>query len=129
MLWARTGMRRGAWCALFALTLQFTAAFGHVHGGDGVRLHGRAPLSMLAVESASVGMPDTPAVPVMPGALFPDYCAICVVVGLTGNALPAAAPVLAPPAAGPRQRLFADVDSVAASSPHRVFQARAPPRV
>ena len=48
MHWVRTKLRFGAWCALFALAVQFTISFGHVHAPEIAPLALGSPLSALA---------------------------------------------------------------------------------
>jgi Protein of unknown function (DUF2946) len=115
-------MRLGTWCALFALALQFTLAFGHVHRGETA-----AALSALSGHGPAATMPDDPAAPPAPVGLAFDYCAICAVVNLTGNAVPTATPGLPVPVVIRSQRFWPDAHTAASAFPHRLFQARAPP--
>jgi hypothetical protein len=122
MGWIRTKTRFGAWCALFALAIQFTLSFGHAHSLA-------SPLGELqraAVSDAghSTAMPGAPA---NPASLAFDYCAICAVVNLTGSAVPAAAPGFAVPFASHTIRFWSHFGDATAAPPHRLFRARAPP--
>ena len=127
MRWFRTKMRFGVWCALFALAIQFTASFGHVHLPEIARLSGGLLAAAAPDHGPSGAMPSAPAVPAKPPGLAFDYCAICAVINLAGSAVPAAAPILSAPAAFHLVRFWPDADIVSAASPHRFFNARAPP--
>jgi hypothetical protein len=78
----RSNARFGSWLALFALALQLTLSFGHVH----VSGHfGRAaPWFAAGLEMpASGGIPDKPA----KHTKFTDFCAICAVVQMASSSL------------------------------------------
>jgi hypothetical protein len=125
MRWIRDNLRVGVWCALFALAVQFTVSFGHVHVSDLAR--GSGSLAVFAADQSSPPAPsDLPVPPGKPaGAL--DYCAICAVINLAGSVVPASAPVLPVAVAFHPVQFWSDGDAVLAASPHRLFKARAPP--
>jgi hypothetical protein len=95
MRWFRTNARGCGWFALFALALQLSLSFGHVHADDFGRPH----------PDAIIG---TTGAPPAPGSDPPSrhdhdyyYCAICAVIALAGALLlpapPAVAVAYAPP--------------------------------
>jgi hypothetical protein len=109
--------------ALMALALQVILSFGHTH------LYAPARASMASATAAGSGTcllsehapghnPD--------GSLDPD-CAICALIQLVANSAPSVAPDLPIPANFGLIGLHASAELVPASSPHSLFQARAPP--
>lgn len=125
--WVRTKVRFGATCALLALAIQFTLSFGHAHRRD-IGSFG-ASLQIAHVDLApAVALPRAPAVPSIPRGLAFDYCEICAVSSLAGSAIPAAPPELLMAVVAQRIRFFLPIAAVQVASPHRLFQARAPPQ-
>jgi hypothetical protein len=128
MRWFRAKARFGAWCALFALTLQLTLSFGHVH----VAGFGATKSTLLAAWTTQPSAPsaDAPATPTKraPSGLAHDQCAICSLVQLAAAAVPSAAPALPLPLVASQVRLGTGVEFVLAASPHFSFSARAPPQ-
>jgi hypothetical protein len=128
MRWFRANARFGAWCALFALALQLTLSFGHVH----VAGFGATKSTLLAAWTTQPSAPsaDAPAAPTKqaPSGLAHDPCAICTVMQLAGAAVPSAAPALPLPLVASQVRLGTSVEFVLAASPHISFSARAPPQ-
>jgi hypothetical protein len=129
MRWIRANLRFGAWCALFALAVQFALSFGHVHFPG--RVGGTPALLALLVAPSPAIAPDAAAKPAKPAKsqIAHDQCAICASIQLAGSLLPAAAPILSLPANPGRPWLGFDIARVLAASPHHSFQARAPPTV
>ena len=113
-------MQLGAWCALFALAIQFAVSFGHAHSAELGSSVG--PLSLTA--PSGHGPPEVPAK--LPGTAS-DLCAICAVTNLAANALPAAAPGLPVPISVNPIAFRPVFEASAVASPHRLFRARAPP--
>jgi hypothetical protein len=117
MRWFRTHIGWGSRLALFALAVQLTLSFAHVHATD----PGRA----LAVTAAPNGSGNAPSSksdgPADPG------CAICALIQLAATATPSAAPALPSLAATGHIRLVPLDQSLLAGSPRLVFRARAPP--
>jgi hypothetical protein len=72
-------------------------------------------------------MPNAPAVPVKPAHWAFDYCAICAVINLAASTVLAAAPALFVPGAFHPVLFWPDTDAALTASPHRLFNARAPP--
>src|SRR5882762_9293799 len=76
----RSNARFGSWLALFALALQLTLSFGHVH----LNAHFSGAWSTASQEMpASGGVPDKPA----KHTKFTDFCAICAVVHMASSLL------------------------------------------
>jgi hypothetical protein len=123
MSWVRSNLRFGSWCALFALTIQLLVLFNHVHCAQSACW----PASQPAVGGVGGGTADASAEskPATPAA--GEYCLLCAVIHLAGNALPAAPPAQRLPAAIDLRRPWTDLSVVLAATPHRIFQARAPP--
>src|SRR3977135_4070182 len=122
MLWVRTNRRIGAAVALFALAVQLVLSFGHVHLDKAALF---APAGISAPQTAGGG--DAPPDPDRrPGAA--DFCAICATISLASTQLLPEPTRLTPPVAHspPGSREFEA--ALAASAPHLLSQARAPPR-
>lgn len=118
-------MRMAAWCALFALAIQFALSFGHVHGLAQASPFGAA--AVLSDHGSSTATPAGPAAPKNPDGLAVDICAICAVTNLAGSALMVVAPALPTPVAVHLTLPIPVPDAVPAASTRRLFQARAPP--
>ena len=86
MRWFRSNRVLGAQAALFALLVQFTLAFGHIHVGQ------TNVAALVAVTLADDGL-GSPAVPDQDHPAD-GICAICATVHMTGSALAAASPDL-----------------------------------
>jgi hypothetical protein len=120
MSWVRSNLKFGSWCALFALAIQLIVLFNHVHCQQVACWPGSQP----AIGTTADGSGDAPAQG-KPAAA--DYCMLCAVSHLAGNAVPATAPiaVLSPAAdAGP---VWTDLAHLLPATSHGIFQARAPP--
>ena len=128
MRWIRSKLRFGAWCALFALTVQFALSFGHVH----VAGFGSTKSTLLTAWTTQSSAPsaDAPAVPAKhaPKSIAHDQCAICTVIQLAAAAVPSAGPALELPLVSSQARLGTSVELVLAAAPHVSFSARAPPQ-
>jgi len=127
MGWVRSNIRAGSWCALFALVIQFALSFGHVHRGE-------FPQGLIASRSAiatSAALPGSEVSSALakPIGLAEDYCAICAVMVLANSVRPAVAPAFPRPAGSIAARFWMAAEVLAATSLHRLFQARAPPLV
>ena len=127
MHWVRSNIRPGSWCALLALAIQFALSFGHVHRAEFPWVSGRATPSALTTVAASVTGSVAAAGPAKPIGLASDYCAICAVIAVGKSVRPAAAPSLPMLAGNIGVRFWAQAEAFSATSPHRLFQARAPP--
>jgi predicted membrane metal-binding protein len=126
MRWVRSNIRLGSWCALLALAIQFVLSFGHVHRAEFPWVSGHANLSALTASAVSVTGSDASAA-AKPIGLASDYCAICAVMVLANSVRPAAAPSSPLPAGNIGVRFWMQAEVFSATSPHRLFQARAPP--
>jgi len=121
MLWIRANRRIGAAVALFALAVQLVLSFGHVHL-DKTALF--APTAVSAPQTASGDAPPDP--DRRPGAA--DFCAICATLSLASTLLLPEPSRLAPPIAHSHAWPREFEAALAASAPHLLSQARAPPR-
>jgi hypothetical protein len=120
-------MRFGAACALLALAIQFSLSFGHAHRRE-IAPFGAFVQFMHLDHAPLVAMLHAPAVPIIPGGMAFDFCEICAVASLAGSAIPAAPPELFVAVVVHQIRFWLQADAAYAVSPHRLFQARAPPR-
>ena len=123
MRWIRLNRRIGAWAALFALAVQLTLSFGHVHLDK--MAFSRLPAHAAQVHAADGNTPSRPGHP----SDANDFCAICATIAMVASSvLPTPAP-LPEPVAG----LFAwtrEFDArLISREPHTLFQARAPPSI
>lgn len=118
MGWVRAERRLGGWLALFALALQLTLSFGHIHAEDFYR-DASPQISHVAGEAG--GAPAAPA---------PDHddCSICVTAHLTGAAALPAPLQFALPLPEPFAWRAAIEHRVVPHAVRQPFQARAPPQ-
>jgi len=128
MGWVRSNIRAGSWCALFALVIQFALSFGHVHRGQFPQGLMSAIRSAIATSAALPGS-EASSASAKPIGLAEDYCAICAVIVLANSVRPAVAPTSPTPAGSIAARFWTAAEVLAATSLHRLFQARAPPLV
>jgi hypothetical protein len=116
----RTQRRFGGWLALFALGLQLTLSFGHIHAEDFAR-------AGVAATAQSQAAPDGDH---NSGGQDRDHdgCAICAVMHLAATSLVPAPPSLSlPPAATFVTLITLDATALPPSA-RQPFQARAPPQ-
>jgi hypothetical protein len=102
--------------ALFALAVQFTLAFGHVHADFATATPG-----VVASIAPSSSDHDTDSAP------GHDACAICAVTAMTGTGIASAPPALPLPHAFNAPRLAARPEVAIASPRLRAFPPRGPP--
>jgi hypothetical protein len=135
MRWVRKHATFGAIGALFALAVQVTLSFGHVHlDGAGRPLAGVADAARLALK-APVALVDKPVLAANPAApakphsngAHGDFCAICVVTQLAGALMPATASALPLPGLLGDAPVRIDAERALAAAPFIPFQARGPP--
>jgi hypothetical protein len=109
--------------ALFALAVQVVLSFGHVHLDD------LAPASAKSAPAIGAGkLLLSEQAPIRgSGAALDADCPLCALLQLLATAAPAVAPALPLPASSGSIRLQAPMELASASSPHVLFQARAPP--
>jgi hypothetical protein len=124
MHWFRSKLQLGSRLALFALAVQLALSFGHVH------LHNLVPVTP---KSATIGSGTALLSQSAPshnpnGSLDAD-CPICALIQLVASSAPSVAPVLPLPANPGSTGRQASAELALASSPHFLFQARAPPSV
>ena len=120
MRWVRQHVRHGTWLALFALAVNFTLAFGHVHA---LNNSGRTPplIAGLAALHQDRNHHD-------PANGHADYiCPICMAATAMGTALAPAPPAL--PAVFIATAIDHPVDRSrdAPRPPHTAFESRGPP--
>jgi Protein of unknown function (DUF2946) len=137
MKWFRSNIKRGSRLALFALAVQFAAAFGHFHGA----VAQAAPALQSAATQSESSTTDRLAAPGAISALHQqqpasdgdsdqqpnDACAICAVISLAGTVLFATPPLLLLPQAIELLYLTATAEFVHLNSARVAFQPRAPP--
>jgi hypothetical protein len=88
MRWFRKHIGHGSWLALVALAINFTLAFGHVHGLDGHDSERPLILAMVAGDSGQSQKHH-------PADHHADYlCPICMAVAIMGNGLASTPPAL-----------------------------------
>jgi hypothetical protein len=109
--------------ALFALAAQVIVSFGHVH------LDHPAPATTTSATAIGLGA-------VLPGGGAPGHrpdgspdadCQICALLQLMAMSAASVAPALPLPTSFRSIRLQAPAELAVSSSPHSLFQARAPP--
>jgi hypothetical protein len=120
MGWFRSNVRSGAWCALFALAVQFALLFGHIHL-DGIEQHpaDAVGLSAQAHEPTLPGHPE--------GEADRHFCFVCRLIHLADTVVPAASPALPLPILVSPTRLTSGTGREHAAPRPSHFQARAPP--
>lgn len=122
MRWFRQHIRNGSWLALVALAINFTLAFGHIHGFDG-KVPERTGVLIAAIEASDSGPSQR-----HPADGHADYlCPICMAATAMGSALAPAPPAL--PIEFAEARIDHPIDQfVSAPRPPRAaFQSRGPP--
>ena len=123
MRWIRLNRRIGAWAALFALAVQLTLSFGHVHLDKSALT--RLPAQATQWQTADGNAPSRPA----PHSDANDFCAICATIAMVASSvLPTPAPLPAP-VATPHLWAREFASALPARKAHTLFQARAPPFV
>jgi hypothetical protein len=126
MRWIRSNMRGLARLALFALAVQFTVTFGHVH------VDGSSQASTHATQTATADQALTRlsaahnnGQPLRGAAVFD--CPICALIQLASTSAPSAAPPLPIPAMLGGTILYAHAAPDFAASLRLAFQPRGPP--
>jgi hypothetical protein len=123
MRWIRLNRRIGAWAALFALAVQITLSFGHVHLGK--IAPSRLPAHANQWQAADGNAPSRPS----HGSDADDFCAICATIAMVASSvLPESAPLVAP-IAQPHAWTHDFASALPTRPAHFLFQARAPPFV
>jgi len=122
--WLRYDGRVGSWLALFALAIQLTVSFGHVHL-EGIVRTDPAHMTLAAAGHASQYLLAQP--PGTAGGDNDDYCPICASVYLTATSFIPAAPMLSLPSASTAVEHFKRHVPVFFAPRRLAFQSRAPP--
>src|SRR5947207_1138659 len=126
MYWFRAHLRLGSGLALVALVVQIAVSLVHAHFGGFTQPPDKPEITIQAGETATA-LPSTPAPDRKSNGLADPYCPVCALIHLAGTGLPSAPPALALPGLAVRITLEPRVEFALAASPHRLFQARAPP--
>jgi hypothetical protein len=120
MRWFRTNRRFSGTLALFALALQFTLAFGHIHLRDFAGIPGVAVAQAQASSDQSPGHNDA-------DQSADHYCLVCATVSLAGTlVMPALVALPLPELSGAAQHWYVHSASLGRTA-HAHFRARAPP--
>jgi hypothetical protein len=121
MRWIRRNRRIGAWAALFALAVQITLSFGHIHIG-------KIASATQAAHATQWQLSDRNA-PARSGhhSDANDFCAICATIAMVASSVVPEPSLPVPPIAAPYawSRQFAS--ALRSRQAHFLFQARAPP--
>jgi hypothetical protein len=121
MRWIRGNRRIGAWAALFALAVQVTLSFGHIHL-DKIALS-RQPTHATQLQAADgKSRPGH-----QPGAN--DFCEICATIAMVASSVLPTPAALPAPVATPYSWAREFASAPLAREAHYFFQARAPPVV
>jgi hypothetical protein len=123
MRWFRSKLHSGSRLALFALALQAVLSFGHVHLHD----LAQASTKTAMVTGSGTALPSERAPGHDPRGAPESDCPICALIQLVAISTPAVPPALPLPKSFGLIRLRAPTELASASSPHLLFQARAPP--
>jgi hypothetical protein len=115
--------RFGGWLALFALGLQLTLSFGHIHAEDFAPANAAVAQNQTAPQNAPGHQPSH-----QNDGDHDDVCAICAVMHMAGTSLLPGAPSVAL-SADIISTVFVAADLIALPpSARQSFQARAPPQ-
>jgi hypothetical protein len=118
--WFRTNRRFAGTLALFALALQFTLAFGHIHLRDFAGVPG------VAVAQAQATTTD-PADDHNPGHSIDGYCLICATTNVAGTLVLPDLVALPVPVASIDTSYGHYCSTSCSRIDHALFRARAPP--
>jgi hypothetical protein len=123
MDWFRSNLRLGSRLALLALAVQVILSFGHVH------LSNTSPASAPSATAIAAGavLPSGGAPSHHPDGSPDADCQICALLQLVATSAAPVPPALPLPTSFRSIRRQAPVELIAESSPHSLFQARAPP--
>ena len=126
MRWFRSNIRAGSRLALLALAIQITVAFGHVHlyGFGPASAKAGAPVEIFAAEAPGPRDPLP-----NPGGPADRDCPICALIQSAATSAPSVAPALPLPLKFIPVRREAQTELAQATSPHFLFEARAPPSI
>jgi hypothetical protein len=117
----------GAWCALFALAVQFALSSGHICGGGVASPFGAAASNVVLDQAPPLDAPDGSPVPQKQQGPALNFCAICAATRMAGSALVATAPSLPIPLTSYPCPVRPGADGAMPGAPPHFFEARAPP--
>ena len=120
MRWFRANRRFSGTLALFALALQFTLAFGHIHLREFAGVPGVAAAQTLATTADPTGNNST-------GHSADDYCLICATTNLAGTLVLPDLVALPVPVQSTDTSYAYVCSAVCGRIDHALFRARAPP--
>lgn len=115
----RNNRRFGGWLALFALAVQLTLSFGHVHL-EGIRGGADARVSLIT---------ERPELPAQHPGNDADHCAICATIHLASTSFLPDPPQLPLPFVSQTIEHFHHVAFTFIAPQRTAFQSRAPPLV
>jgi hypothetical protein len=123
MRWLRSNIRGVSCLALFALALQITLSFGHIHRSN---IYGANGATAISAALATTG--ESPSGPSDRSSKHSDdYCAICATMSLLGNSFVAQAPHLPVPFVSHAAEQIDRVALTFIATPRASYQSRAPP--
>ena len=120
MRWFRANRRFSGTLALFALALQFTLAFGHIHLREFAGVPGVAAAQTPATTADPAGDSN-------PGRSADDYCLICATTALAGTLVLPDLVALPVPAQATDTSYAYVCSAFCGRIDHALFRARAPP--
>jgi hypothetical protein len=120
MHWYRTNRRFSGALALFALALQITLAFGHIHLRDFAGVPG-------VVAAATHADAQQPAGPNDADHSTHDYCLVCATVSLAGTLVVPDLAALPVPLHSTQAQPWHSCTAACGRRDHALFRARAPP--
>jgi hypothetical protein len=124
MRWIRSNTRFASWLALFALAVQFTLSFGHLHLDARVNKAAPTIAAGMGINAPAPGaIPDRP----IKHGKFAEFCAICAVVHMASASLTATSPSLSLPDLLPDEWMFVTFDARVIAVLRLPSQPRAPP--
>jgi hypothetical protein len=130
MRWLRSAQRFAAYLALFALTIQFVAAFGHIHAEDFRPWPPTSSSGTASLALSPIATPDSSALASHDQRGLPHRdCAVCVSIGLLSQALNGQLAVLSTPTAVPLVSVRPSTKLQFCVVRYYPFRTRAPPVV
>jgi hypothetical protein len=125
MQWFRANRGLGGRLALFALAVQFTLSFGHIHAED---IFGPASAAAPAAVTVPAADQSRPLAPDRHSSQSDDYCAICASMYLLGSSAVPDVPQLLPlPSVVQPAEHVTPVAAIFVAPQRAPFQSRAPP--
>jgi Protein of unknown function (DUF2946) len=125
VIWVRSNIRAFVRLALFALVVQFVAAFGHMHADDlGLSAPGASGNTHVALQLGPAAPSDQDQ---HPAPLTPDNCPICATTALIASGIASLPPPLVVPLAVRQISHWVAPAEPARSGIAVAFRSRAPP--